>query len=74
MTIKTKFNEGDRVWLIHKNTPTQKTIRSIVVATGGRLVGVPSPLIRYDFREHDCKGEFPEKELYPTKDKLLKSL
>lgn len=76
MTITTKYDAGDRVWVMVYNKPTEYEIRSIgikyyedsdLIDTTERL------LILYKMK---CGATFIEKDddIFPIKEDLLKSL
>lgn len=68
MTIETKYNIGDEVWF-YSGTVLKGKIGSIdITMTENHL------LIRYDIITPIALYFLPEKDLFPTKEELLKSL
>ena len=70
MTIETKYNIGDEVWVMYNNKPMEVLIKRISCYCGrwGHLLKED---IMY-LVDNDCC--FNEDELFPTKEELLKSL
>ncbi|MEE1303843.1 MAG: hypothetical protein U0K68_01630 [Agathobacter sp.] len=76
MTIKTKYNIGDKVWLMWYNKPIQARIMKIKTNT----IEVSKFCIR-TFKETTIEyiiemdsAVMSEDRLFPTKEELLKSL
>lgn len=72
MVIETKFNLGDKVWLITHNTICNLTITNIMVTSYPTFYS-----IKYGFGTTEKTKMFDlveEKFVYPTKEELLKSL
>lgn len=72
MKIETKYNVGDKVWLITHNTICNLTIKSIMVTSYPTFNS-----IKYGFGTTEKTRMFDfveEKFVYPTKEELLKSL
>lgn len=65
MEIKTKYNIGDKVWLMHNNKCVLKRIENI-------SIDVSNMYIQYLFDGNDIW--LSEKYLFPNKEELLKSL
>lgn len=69
MKIETKYNIGDEVWFYRGTAPTKGKIGSIdVIMTENHL------LIRHDIITSIALYFLPEKDIFPTKEELLKSL
>ena len=70
MTIETKYNIGDEVWVMYNMKPTKITIKRISYYCGrwGHLL---KEHIMY-LTDNNCS--FNEDILFPTKEELLKSL
>ena len=71
MTITTKYNIGDKVWMAFSGTPEEVEITGIKYTLRGIFL-----TCKY-YNKHAGSGieaEIPEELLYPTKEKLLKSL
>ena len=66
MTIETKYNIGDEVWVMSDNRPTMLKIIRIVVTCDGLKTEI---LYRTSFGKY-----LFEQECFPTKEELLKSL
>lgn len=69
MTIETKYNIGDEVWFYRGTAPTKGEVGSIDVTMTKDHI-----LIRHDIITSIALYFLPEKDLYPTKEELLKSL
>ena len=71
MTIETKYNIGDEVWMMLLNEPEQFVITGIEYTHHRIFVGC-----KYYIKSIDCEYEvkIPEDLLFPTKEELLKSL
>lgn len=71
MTITTKYNIGDTVWMLLFGTPEEVEITGIKYTLRGIFVICK----RYTkYTGIGSEFETPEDLLYPTKEKLLKSL
>lgn len=70
MTIETKYNIGDEVWVMYNMKPTKITIKRISYYCGswGHLL---KEHIMY-LADNNCS--FNEDILFPTKEELLNSL
>ncbi len=69
MTIETKYNIGDVVWIRVNENPTCAEISYIVVRKHGDIF--------YGFKFFSEKAErcvYPDKDTVPTKEELFKSL
>lgn len=67
MEIKTKYNLNDKIWVMRDNEPTQIIIDSIEV-----FISKHFPRIIYYINDFD-EG-YSEKQVFSTKEELLKSL
>ena len=78
MTITTKFNKRDKVFLIKDGQVRQAFVLWMKIETGN-LIGLPDPFVTCFLGSHpdsfkEDMGERPETEIFPTKEELLKSL
>lgn len=69
MEFKTKFNVGDKAWIMNNNQPIQITIDSIVVHYFGRCLD-----IRYNNDTSYLYKGYSEEKIFESKELLLKSL
>lgn len=69
MKIETKYNIGDEVWFYRGTAPTKGKIESIDVTMTGKHL-----LIRYYIITSIALYFLSEKDLFPAKEELLKSL
>lgn len=71
MTIETKYNIGDEVWVAINNKPEEFIITGVKYTMNGRYKGCD-----YYIKSSDCDYDtlLPEELLSPTKEELLKSL
>lgn len=71
MKIETKYNIGDKVWMSFFDKPKEVVITGIKCT----LRGI-SLICKYYNISKGCESdvEIPEDFIYPTKEKLLKSL
>ncbi len=68
MTATTKYNIGDKVWIIHDNRALRSDIRSIIISAES-----PNAFeVKYSL--HYGESDIPEDKLFSTKEELLKSL
>lgn len=65
MTIETKYNIGDEVWLMYNNRAFNGVVESVVSVQNTTC---------YMIRSFSGKKRFMESLLFPTKEKLLESL
>lgn len=65
MTIETKYNIGDEVWVFYNGTAHYWKIDRVLCGFGGRDNYIQYRMGCLYFCEHDC---------FPTKEELLKSL
>ena len=71
MTITTKYNIGDKVWMAFSGTPEEVEITGIKYTL--REIFVICKLYT-KYTGIGSEFEIPEDLLYPTKEKLLKTL
>lgn len=82
MTIETKFNIGDKVWVMNKNNVCSTHIYGIRVDcepenSGFTYYSLEAKPLRKQVRYtlgYACDGFYDESELFPSKEELLKSL
>ena len=67
MTIETKYNVGQKVWILHRNTIREETVIEIKIEVNKR----GKAEIIYDIRYME---DVSESELFPSKQALLDSL
>ena len=65
MTIETKYNIGDEVWLMYRNKTYNAYVEKVIPF---------NDITTYMLRSFAGKRRYPECDLYPTKEELLKSL
>ena len=71
MTVETKYNIGDEVWVMSDGKPTQGKVKWIDIHIG-RLGEEQIIEVRYNVLSYD--PPYSESLLSPTKEELLKSL
>jgi hypothetical protein len=71
MIIETKFRVGDFVWMIRNNRADSGFVATISVVHG---YGAYSPRITYFVEWHGAAETHDERELFASKEELLKSL
>jgi len=80
MTIKTKFNIGDEVWVIHNNKPICAMVHSIIITYRSTMpkeeyyLSLNSNFLSYPSNLGERSIIFKPTELFKTKQELLKSL
>lgn len=82
MDIKTKYNIGQEVWVMYNNKPTCLTIASLDIWLHQKQLGVIyymqpyeiDPLKMSNVEYIPYNRAFYEKDVFPTKEELLKSL
>lgn len=68
MTIETKYNIGDKVWVEILGEPCLAKIGAMYITTNGNMIW-------YGYDVYAKEGHvINAKELFPTKEELLKSL
>ena len=68
METKTKYNIGDMVWLIANNKAEKRLITRVIISAEERQRWD----VKYSLQYGDT--EYPENQLFRTKEELLKSL
>lgn len=68
METKTKYNIGDKVWLIRDNRAQRSDITRVVISVES------SDNYEVSYSLHFGDTEFPEDQLFSSKEELLKSL
>lgn len=71
MEVKTKYNVGDKVWVIADNKPTEFLIDSIEIFINDVGHHGISQSIWYVDKNNEG---YQEHQVFPTKEKLIKSL
>ena len=82
MTIKTSYNIGDEVWVMYNNKPTCLTIAAMDIGLHQKQLWVKyymqpyeiDPLKMSNVEYIPYNRTFCEKDVFPTKDELIKSL
>lgn len=82
MTIETKYNIGDEVWVMYENKPTCLTIAAMDIGLHKKQLWVIyymqpyeiDPLKMSNVEYIPYNRAFYEKDVFPTKEELLKSL
>lgn len=72
MEIKTKYNIGDKVWVMDDNQPTEITINGL--SGEYKIIENVNYHITLYYSNDSWKICFYENEVFPTKEELLKSL
>lgn len=70
MTIETRYNIGDEVWMLREG----RAQSAIVMAVGVIVVSNGDKEIAYTVENKRMIDEYGEKAIFPTKEELLKSL
>jgi hypothetical protein len=77
MTIETKYNPGDKVWVIFENKAQCMIIEGVTVSTINRTFDESGKLISYriGIKYYLGDGEWVNNiNCFPTKEDLIKSL
>lgn len=77
MTIETKYNIGDKVWLIFENIAQCMRIEGVMLNTLGEIFDESGKLVSYRVRikYYLGGGEWVNDiDCFPTKEELIKSL
>lgn len=82
MTIETRYNIGDEVWVMYNNKPTCLTIAAMYIALHQKQLWVKYYMQPYEIDPIKMSNveyipynrAFNEKDVFPTKDELIKSL
>ena len=72
MTIETKYNIGDEVWVEWFTIPTKMVVESLLFVKDAEIEKIMYSVVNLDDRREFYDAE--ESELFPTKEELLKSL
>lgn len=71
MTVETKFNIGDVVWLMKENKPTTRVVSFIEIIAASTT---SECFIQYGLKVEGIVERVVENHLFSTKEELLKSL
>ena len=71
MTIETKYNIGDEVWMMKENKPTTRIVSFVEIIAASTI---SKSFIRYGLKTEGVVERVVESLLFPTKEELLKSL
>lgn len=74
MTIETKFDIGQEVWVKPTNYIAKGIIHAIDVSARMEYGIITRKCVSYDVRIDNCLFTFYEHGIFPTKEELLKSL
>jgi hypothetical protein len=74
MTIETKYNIGDEVWVRPTNYIEKGTIHAIDVSARMEYGIITRKCVSYDVIIDNCLFTIYEHGIFPTKEELLKSL
>ena len=74
MTIETKYNIGDEVWLMYENMAITALVIDMNVEIGERIKGNVSANCYCKIKSPHFTREMHDSHLFPTKEELLKSL
>lgn len=74
MTIDTKYNIGDEVWVKPTNYIYKGIIHAIDISAQMKYGIITRKCISYDVRINNCLFTFYEQGVFSTKEELLKSL
>lgn len=74
MTIETKYNIGDEVWVINTIYIEKGIIHAIDVSARMEHGIITRKCVSYDVIIDNCLFTFYEHEIFSTKEELLKSL
>lgn len=82
MIIETKYNIGDEVWVMYNNKPTCLTIAAMDIWLHKKQLWVKyymqpyeiDPLKMFNVEYIPYNRAFYEKDVFPTKEELIKSL
>ncbi len=72
MTIETKYNIGDEVWVEWFTTPTKMAVEALLFVKAKDYEKVMYSVVNPNDRRESYDAE--EKDLFPTKEELLNSL
>lgn len=75
MTIETKFNIGDRVWILDDRQKPHKATQTTVLEINARIEeGDATPIIGYEVKIENSIGNCPEVCCFATREELIASL
>ena len=74
MTIETKYNIGDEVWLMYENMAMTAQVIAMNVEISEIIKGYVSANCYCKIKCPHFTREIHESRIYPTKEELLKSL
>lgn len=74
MTIETKYNIGDEVWLMYENRAVAAQVISMKVTVEELMFGTIIKNIYYRIKNQHFDREISEHRIYASKEELLKSL
>ena len=74
MTIETKYNIGDEVWLMYENRAVTAKVISMKVTVEELMFGTIIENIYYRIKNQRFDREISEPHIYASKEELLKSL
>jgi hypothetical protein len=74
MTIETKYNIGDEVWVRYTNYIEKGIIHAIDVSARMEYGVITRRCVSYDVKIDNCLFVIYEHGIFPTKEELLKSL
>ena len=75
MTIETKYDIGDDVWIMQRNKPVRVEVRDIEISRfqNDGMVVIRNRIV-YHMVGDSANTGYHEEELYPTKEALIQSL
>ena len=74
MTIETKYNIGDEVWLMYENKAVSAQVISMKIVVEELMFGTIIVSIYYRIKNRHLDREISELHIYASKVELLKSL
>ncbi len=74
MTIETKYNIGDEVWLMYENRAITAQVVTMNVEISDHIMGDVSANCYCKIKCPHFTREIHDSHLFPTKEELLKSL
>ena len=74
MNIKTKYNNGDEVWLMYENRAVTAQVISMKVTVEELMFGTIIENLYYRIKNQHFDREISEPHIYASKEELLKSL
>lgn len=70
MNIKTKYNPGDKIWIMIRNKPQYLIVNTISIVVGLGFDKEIGYNIKYNCSLGFLGGDYEEKELFATKEDL----